>query len=191
MTADLTTGIATGDGSDTMANIEDLEGSLHGDTLIGNAGDNFFFPLAGDDALTGGDGFDLVSFFGAPVPINANLVTGTATGDGNDTLVTIEDLAGTEHLGGDDLTGDANQNLLFGLEGNDRLFGMEGDDFLDGGAESDSLDGGPHVMGDECVNGEVMVECEILGAGRAASKAATRSAALVREVLRHPNARRA
>jgi Ca2+-binding RTX toxin-like protein len=181
--ADLNTGIASGEGSDTLAGIEDLEGSLHGDTLTGNAIDNFFFPLGGDDLVTGGDGLDLVSFFGAPVPVNANLATGLATGDGTDTLVTMEDLVGTEHLAGDDLTGDANQNLLFGVEGDDRLFGMEGDDFLDGGSESDTLDGGPHVVGDQCVNGEVLLECELLGPARAESKVASRSAAQLRRVL--------
>jgi Ca2+-binding RTX toxin-like protein len=181
--ADLNTGIASGEGSDTLAGIEDLEGSLHGDTLTGNAIDNFFFPLGGDDLVTGGDGLDLVSFFGAPVPVNANLATGVATGDGTDMLVTMEDLVGTEHLAGDDLTGDANQNFLFGLEGNDRMYGMEGDDFLDGGSESDTLDGGPHVVGDQCVNGEVLLECELVGPARAESKVASRSPAWLRRVL--------
>jgi len=181
--ADLNTGIATGEGSDTMANIEDLEGSQLGDTLVGNAIENFFFPLGGDDTVTGGDGFDLVSFFGAPAPVNANLTTGVATGDGTDTLVTIEDLVGTEHLAGDDLTGDANQNLLLGGEGDDRLFGMDGDDYLDGGSETDSLDGGNHVMGDQCVNGEAVVNCEVTGPARAASKASSRSPARLLRVL--------
>jgi hypothetical protein len=181
--ADLSIGIATGEGNDTIANIEDLEGSQHGDTLVGNAIENFFFPLGGDDVVTGGDGFDLVSFFGAPGPVNANLTTGTATGDGTDTLGTIEDLAGTEHLAGDDLTGDANQNLLFGIEGDDRMFGMDGDDYLDGGSETDSLDGGNHVMGDQCENGEAVVNCEVTGPARAASKAASRSPARLLRVL--------
>jgi Ca2+-binding RTX toxin-like protein len=181
--ADLSTGIATGEGNDTLANIEDLEGSQHADTLIGNAAENFFFPLGGDDAVTGGDGFDLVSFFGAPAPVNANLTTGTATGDGTDTLVGIEDLAGTEHLAGDDLTGDGNQNLLLGIEGDDRLFGMEGDDFLDGGSETDSLDGGPHVVGDQCVNGETLVDCEGTGPARAGSKVASRAPGRLHHLL--------
>jgi Ca2+-binding RTX toxin-like protein len=183
VTADLNTGIAIGEGSDTMAGIEDLEGSQQGDTLTGNAIDNFFFPLGGDDVVTGGDGLDLVAFFGAPAPVNAYLTTGVATGDGTDTLVTMEDLVGTEHLAGDDLTGDANQNFLFGVEGNDRLYGMEGDDFLDGGSESDTLDGGPHVAGDQCVNGEELVECEFVPPATAGSKVATRSPARLRRVL--------
>jgi Ca2+-binding RTX toxin-like protein len=183
VTADLNTNTAVGEGNDTMANVEDLEGSQLGDTLTGNAAENFFFPLAGDDLVTGGDGFDLVAFFGAPAPVNANLTTGIATGDGTDTLMAIEDLAGTEHLAGDDLTGDAGQNFLFGLEGNDRLYGMEADDYLDGGTESDTLDGGPHVVGDQCVNGEVLLECEVVGAARAGTKMASRSPARLREVL--------
>jgi Ca2+-binding RTX toxin-like protein len=186
---DLNTNTATGEGTDALAAIEDLEGSQHGDTLVGNALDNFIFPLGGDDAVTGGDGFDLVSFFEAPAPVNANLTTGTATGEGNDTLVGIEDLAGSAHLSGDDLSGDANQNLLFGVDGNDRLFGLEGDDFLDGGRESDTLDGGPHVAGDQCVDGEVLLDCEGTGPARAGSKTASRSADRVHRVLTTAGAR--
>lgn len=182
VTADLSTGLATGEGNDTMAGIEDLEGSQHGDTLIGNAVENFFFPLGGDDAVTGGDGFDLVSFFEAPGPVAADLTAGTATGEGTDTLVGIEDLAGGEH--GDTLTGDANQNLLFGMAGNDVLLGMEGDDYLDGGPDSDSLDGGTHVMGDQCVNGEVLNECEIIDAARTASEGVSTRPARLYELLR-------
>jgi hypothetical protein len=63
------------------------------------------------------------------------------------------------------------------------MYGMEGDDFLDGGSESDTLDGGPHVVGDQCVNGEVLLECELLGPARAESKVASRSAAQLRRVL--------
>jgi Ca2+-binding RTX toxin-like protein len=187
---DLNTNTAIGEGTDALAGIEDLEGSQHGDTLIGNALDNFFFPLGGDDAVTGGDGFDLVSFFEAPAPVNANLSTGVAIGEGNDTLIGIEDLAGSAHLSGDDLTGDSNQNLLFGVDGDDRLFGLEGDDFLDGGNESDTLDGGPHVAGDQCVNGEVLLECEGTGPARARSKPSSRSPHRVHRVLTTAGARR-
>lgn len=186
VTADLNTNLATGEGTDTMVAIEDLEGGQLGDTLIGNAEPNFFFPLGGDDLVTGGDGFDLVSFYGAAAAVTANLSTGTASGEGTDTLGGIEDLVGTEHA--DSLTGDANPNFLLGVEGNDSLFGMEADDFLDGDTETDSLDGGPHVLGDRCLNGEVLNDCEILtarvaSAAGAGSKAASRSAGPIEEVL--------
>lgn len=168
VSADLNTGVATGEGTDSMVGIEDLEGSQFGDTLIGNAAANFFFPLGGDDVVTGGDGFDFVSFDSSPNPVTVDLTAGTATGEGTDTLAGIEDAAGTAN--GDSITGDANANALLGLEGNDSLFGMEADDFLDGGTETDSLDGGPHVTGDQCVNGEALVECEVTGAARTAPK---------------------
>ena len=50
---------------------------------------------------------------------------------------------GTE--GPDTLTGDATQNRIVGLGGNDSLHGLGGDDYLEGGAGDDVLDGGPGI----------------------------------------------
>jgi Ca2+-binding RTX toxin-like protein len=186
VTSDLNSGQATGEGTDTMVGVEDLEGSQLGDSLTGNAEANFFFPLGGDDVLNGGDGFDLVSFDSSATPVTVDLTAGTATGEGNDTLGGIEDVAGSAH--GDTITGDANPNVLLGLEGNDTILAMEADDFLDGGTETDTLDGGPHVMGDRCVNGEVLNECELTTA-RERSKVTSRSPARVRAALRSTAAR--
>ncbi|MFC5695699.1 retention module-containing protein [Pseudomonas sp. GCM10022186] len=64
---DTTTAQNTGGaGSDTLANLENLVGSDHNDTLTGNGGDNHLFGLAGNDVLQGGDGDDwLVGGLGA------------------------------------------------------------------------------------------------------------------------------
>ena len=72
--------------------------------------------------------------------VTANLVRGTASGSGSDTLVTIEHLTGSAYA--DSLTGDANANTLDGGAGNDILNGGGGNDTLDGGADADSLAGG-------------------------------------------------
>lgn len=64
---DLTVGAATGWGSDTLANIEDVTGSAHADRLIGDtlsnaieggSGRDALLGRAGDDDLRGGEGTD-------------------------------------------------------------------------------------------------------------------------------------
>ncbi|MEY4980459.1 MAG: hypothetical protein RLZZ352_2729, partial [Pseudomonadota bacterium] len=55
----LSTAQATGgSGSDTLINIENLQGSVHADMLTGNAGANRLEGLAGNDTLDGGAGND-------------------------------------------------------------------------------------------------------------------------------------
>jgi Ca2+-binding RTX toxin-like protein len=172
VTVDLAAGTAVGDGSDTLANIENVAGSNHDDTLIGNAGPNALFAEQGNDTLSGGDGDD--SLFGrggddafdggsgedlvqfdSQFGITANLTTGTATGEGSDTLANIEDIVGSRH--DDTLTGDAGPNKLSGSNGNDTLSGGDGDDTLTGDPGTDSLDGG---SGTDSCDGETEVNCE-------------------------------
>jgi len=54
--ANLTTGVATGLGSDTLANFENLTGSLANDTLTGNAANNTLNGSAGTDTCAGAAG---------------------------------------------------------------------------------------------------------------------------------------
>lgn len=71
VTASLAAGTAAGGaGSDTLREIENLEGSGHADGLTGDAGSNWLgglagndrlFALAGDDVLLGGGGIDRLS----------------------------------------------------------------------------------------------------------------------------------
>jgi Ca2+-binding RTX toxin-like protein len=56
--ANLATGAALGQGSDTLANLENLTGSDQDDTLTGNAGPNALSGLDGADNITGGLGAD-------------------------------------------------------------------------------------------------------------------------------------
>ena len=166
VTIDLSAGAATGEGSDQLVGLEGAEGSGFDDTLIGDAGNNQFFPGAGDDAVDGGDGLaDLIVFFFSDAPVNVDLSAGSATGDGIDSLTGVEDVFGTNFA--DEITGDAGPNRLFGWkgadvisggEGDDELLGQKGDDQLDGGGGSDALDGGGGA--DTCVNGESNTGCE-------------------------------
>jgi Ca2+-binding RTX toxin-like protein len=153
VTVDLAAGTAVGEGSDTLANIEDIQGTNHDDTLIGNAGPNNLYAGPGNDAIDGRGGEDWVYFTSGPV--TADLSSGSATGDGTDTLTGIENLFGSRF--DDALTGDAGPNKLFGRNGNDTLSGGDGDDTLTGDLGTDSLDGG---NGTDSCDGEAEVNCE-------------------------------
>ncbi|MDQ4004726.1 MAG: hypothetical protein M3135_00280 [Actinomycetota bacterium] len=85
VTADLSTDSATGQGTDSIPNIEDLAGTeLAGDSLTGDSAPNFIAGLSGDDSLTGAEGDDELDGF-----------DGTDTGNGGphvagDLCVSIE-----------------------------------------------------------------------------------------------------
>jgi Ca2+-binding RTX toxin-like protein len=117
-----------------------LTGGAGNDMLIGLDGKDVLIPGAGDDAARGGPGLDVASFVDAPADITADLVAGTATGDGDDTLGTIERLIGSAF--GDHLVGSLGPNRLDGRGGNDVLKGLLGNDVLLGGPGNDNLDGG-------------------------------------------------
>ena len=154
----LTGAQATGQGTDTLVSIENLSGGEYADTLTGNAvanelrGHEGNDTLAGadgndtliggndNDSLNGGTGIDTASYSGASGAVTVNLLTGQATGQGSDTLVSIENLVGSDF--GDHLTGNDVANFLRGRSGNDTLVGGAGNDTLQGDGGSDSLDGG-------------------------------------------------
>ncbi|WP_342149904.1 calcium-binding protein [Methylorubrum sp. SB2] len=58
VTVDLGKGRATGNGTDTLKNIENVSGSHHGDRLTGNAGRNELHGGDGNDSASGGKGDD-------------------------------------------------------------------------------------------------------------------------------------
>jgi Ca2+-binding RTX toxin-like protein len=113
-------------------------------SLTGNGMDNLLFAGKGDNVLTGGDGYDTLSYAtGALSGVTVSLAVATAQatgGSGSDTLATIEHLTGSAFA--DTLTGNALANVLSGAVGNDILNGMEGNDVLTGSAGNDTLTGG-------------------------------------------------
>jgi Ca2+-binding RTX toxin-like protein len=165
--ANLLTGIATGQGTDTLVNVNCLFGSPYDDTLIGDNGDNWLVGRAGDDTLIGhgghdklsgeqdadiyrgGPGFDVAEYFddaaadGREIgPMNVNLRTGIATGDGTDTLDGIEGATGSDKA--DTMIGDRKDNAFFWLyDGYDTVRGSGGDDFVESSAGPNALSGGP------------------------------------------------
>ncbi len=153
VTVDLASGIASdgSGGTDTLSNIENVNGSAFADVLTGDASDNalhggagndILIGNAGDDTLDGGADNDTADYSAAAAGVTANLAAGTASdgSGGTDTLTGIENLTGSSFA--DMLTGDANANVLAGNAGDDVLNGGDGNDDLSGGVSSDLLEGG-------------------------------------------------
>jgi Ca2+-binding RTX toxin-like protein len=189
---DLGAGTATGHGADQLVGVEAAEGSNFDDLLVGDDGVNRLFGQAGndtlmglgsgsltsdefdvlsgddgDDHIAGGDGFDVVTYRRIPVPVTVDLAIGAATGQGEDSIDSVEGVIGSnlgDVLSGDDADnsfvggrGDAGNELL-GFAGRDALVGAGGDDFLDGGENADRVDGG--AGSDTCI-GELTLGCEV------------------------------
>ncbi|WP_245425920.1 M10 family metallopeptidase C-terminal domain-containing protein [Rhizobium sp. J15] len=128
--------------------IENATGGSAADILIGNGVANVLSGRDGDDVLTGGGGADRLdggagkdaaSYANATTGVTANLAnaavnTGEAKGD---VYVSIEMLTGSNY--GDQLYGNAGDNVLSGRGGNDTLNGGEGADRLDGGDGKDTV----------------------------------------------------
>ena len=122
-----------GAGTDTLSGFENLTGSSFNDTLAGDSGDN---------RLDGGAGADRASYAAAAgaVTVDLSIAGAQVTGDGTDTLVSIENLTGSAL--GDTLTGNAGANDIAGLAGNDTINAGDGNDVVEGGAGDDTMDGG-------------------------------------------------
>jgi Ca2+-binding RTX toxin-like protein len=155
MNVSLQDGTASGEGEDTFSEMNVVIGSYFDDTLIGDDGDNAFQPLDGDDIVEGAAGRD-VTVFTLALGVNVDLATGGTTGEGRDSLVSIEDVWASDF--NDQLDGDDNDNRIYAFGGADRVAGHGGNDLLDGGPGLDSLDGGPDS--DSCLGGEQTSECE-------------------------------
>ena len=148
VTVDLAAGTATGEGTDTLLNLENITGSAFADHLTGNNtdnvinagdGDDVLVGGLGDDVLDGGDGEDTVDYSAAAAGVSVNLETGVASGGaGVDTLVSIEHIIGSAF--DDDLTGShLIANHIEGGGGNDHIHGFTGDDTLYGGDGDDEI----------------------------------------------------
>lgn len=137
---DLQAGTATGEGTDTLISIECAVGSQYDDTITGNDLDNVLIGGGGDDVLDGGNGTaDCVYYTMATNGVVVDLLAGTATGEGTDTLIRIEDIIGSQYA--DTITGDAGENYLRGQSGDDTLSGGGGNDRLSGELGADTLFG--------------------------------------------------
>jgi Ca2+-binding RTX toxin-like protein len=121
--ASLATGVASGEGSDSLTAIEHLEGTEFADKLVGDANANRLFGRAGDDC----DSTDP----GCP---NGGLGFGLYGGAGNDELYGED--------GDDDLRGEDGDDLLDGAEGAED----NGGDLVDGGNGNDRCLNGEFIF---------------------------------------------
>jgi Ca2+-binding RTX toxin-like protein len=160
VTLNLTTGAASGDGVDTVSQVEHALGSgfadslfgspagnyLDGaagndsirgnganDTLVGGVGDDILQGGGGLDLLLGGAGRDLVTYNAETDGVTVNLTTGQASraSGTEDTIQDVEDLRGTN--ANDSLLGTAGANEIEGVNGDDTLVGLGGADTFWGG----------------------------------------------------------
>lgn len=145
----LTTGLATGEGNDTLKSIQNVNGSSFDDSLKGDGSDNTLNGAGGEDNIAGNAGNDTVNGGGA-----ADQMSGQAGDDkisgaqGNDAIQ-----GGT---GNDRLQGGQGKDTILGQKGNDRLFGNAQPDFLNGGQGSDVCKPGSPGL----ARGDVVVNCE-------------------------------
>jgi Ca2+-binding RTX toxin-like protein len=119
-----------------------------------NNSDDIDGSLAGSNAIDGKKGVDTLDFAAATGGVTANLASGVASGNGpggafNDTVINVENLAGSDYAdtltgngGANVLTGGGGDDSLYGGAGKDTLFGGVGNDILNGGAAADAMSGG-------------------------------------------------
>jgi Ca2+-binding RTX toxin-like protein len=141
----ITGGIDGGDGSDALYT------GGGGQTLHGGAGDDLLDAGPGDDVFDGGAGSDTASFTGAiAVSVDLRLAGAQATGRGSDTLLSIENLRGSDL--NDTLHGSVGANVLAGGAGDDLLDGDAGTDaasyaLASAGVTVSLAIGGPQAVG--------------------------------------------
>jgi Ca2+-binding RTX toxin-like protein len=184
----LLTGVSTGNGNDTLVEIEGASGSRGNDIMTGDAENNTFVVLNeggdtvdggdGDDLIDGGDGVDSLNG-GLGIDILGNLDStagmtidlSTQTDSHGDTLAGFENVLGTAF--DDTITGDDATNELEGSTGADVLLGLGGDDVILGGffgfadQDADTADGG---LGSDACDAETETNCETNPVARASAR---------------------
>jgi Ca2+-binding RTX toxin-like protein len=120
-----------GCGADVMyggGGADNIAGSQGDDVVAGEDGDDRLIGGDDDDALLGGDGNDLVSFDAADNGVTVHLGAGTAQGEGEDGITSVEAIVGS-----------AFNDVLVGGEGPELLIGGAGADDLWGRGDADRL----------------------------------------------------
>lgn len=133
----------SGEDTNTLDSIENVTGSIFGDYIQGDAGDNllrglgnfdWFVGSGGDDTYQGGSGRDMISYVYSEEGVTVNLGTGRgeagqAAGDVYDSIERV--------------TGSIHSDLAVGSEGEDDFRGLGGYDwFVGSGGGRDRYDGG-------------------------------------------------
>ncbi|QJQ09910.1 heme peroxidase [Pseudomonas putida] len=140
--------IISGEGDDTVygdAGDDVLEGGAGNDAVLGGAGDDIITDSFGDNRLEGNAGNDVI--VAGSMLAAGNLILG---GDGQDFIITTEDISTTFGGQGDD--------FILGAKTNLPPTGNEGDDWIEKGTQ----DGAPGdnfapLLGDEVVGNDIFV----------------------------------
>ena len=114
-----------------------LQGGIGADILAGGIGNDELEGGQGDDIVDGGAGLDTAVFGAANNTVRLASGGPQATGEGNDTLIAIENVNGG--AGNDRISGNASRNTLDGGLGRDLLTGDGAQDRLTGGAGADTF----------------------------------------------------
>lgn len=150
---------------------ETLSGTAQADIISGLGGDDTLTGLDGDDVLVGGIGNDVIDggagndtakYHQAAngVTVSLAIAAPQATGEGTDTLISIENLVGS--MFADTLTGNSEANRITSNGGADVIDGGAGNDGIvlsgtigsvDGGAGNDRIlfEAGLYGIGDDTV----------------------------------------
>jgi hypothetical protein len=148
-----------------------LKGLGGNDTLRGGGGNDTLQGGVGNDTLDGGTGTDIASYSASLTGVIASLATNTATGEGSDTFLGVENLLGSSKL--DTLTGSSTNNKLTGGggndterggSGNDQVIGSGGADFLYGQAGDDTVNSKDGVSGNDTLSGGLGTDTKITDA---------------------------
>ena len=113
--------VYAGGGADTVdggGGHDRLYGEDGDDILLGGAGNDSLDGGAGNDVLNGGIGIDWALFSGGAAVV-VDLRSGTAIGEGSDTLQSIENVLGSSF--NDVIRGSAGANTMDGGDGADRF----------------------------------------------------------------------
>jgi Ca2+-binding RTX toxin-like protein len=106
---------------DILTGIECVNGSAHGDSILGSTGHNVIFSYGGNDTIFAGNGYDTVN-----------------GGDGEDSM------DGGGHA--DELYGGAGNDTLYGGDSIDTIWGGAGDDVLYGHRSDGGKDGAQDLL---------------------------------------------
>ena len=131
------------DGNDTINGLGDRDilcGQDGNDTLRGGDSYDLVRGGAGADVLDpGNEQHDTVDYMFSLNPVTIDLNTGTATGQGTDTIESYWQVNGSHF--DDTLIGTSTDDWFLGLDGDDLIKGNAGDDHVNGGKGADELRG--------------------------------------------------
>ena len=123
--------------TDTLRHIEEIAGTNLSDTFVGDANNNTFQPLLGNDSIDGGGGYDEVNYAGSNVGVTVRLAAWVGSSGSLPTGYTgsslKEDGAIDVFKNIEGVEGSGYNDLLVGDNGNNRLDGRGGFDTIDGG----------------------------------------------------------